>query len=293
MYTEQFRCLIGTLYVGENELAECQSSLYRQTFKNWDQFRIDYRSEEEAHSLLYERFMENREEYDFFIKLDPDMVLNRSTVLEEIIHYFCHRPSLDHACFSVYDYMSQQSIMGLHVFTNRVSWRPIENSMYPDQAPDINGEKVLVWNSPAPVAMHAPNPTYYQAFHFGAHRMLKALNARGLSEACYHWDTVCKIHKHSKKSQDPRLLFALIGAWHVWKGDININAKEALDGEKRQIFDLYSDGDERRLYETIPKNWELTLRRHLRMKRSIRNFKNRLNKVGSFSNSFALKQRVF
>lgn len=164
---------IGTLYVGENELEECKKSVQEQTHKNIKHEIFSFLPNKEAHETIYGKFMELRNEYDYFIKLDADMVLNRNTLLEELINYFEKNRNLDQAVFSLNDWYSNTIIMGMHMYSNRVSWGKINGSLFVDPNPNIPGERKIEWNNPSPVADHSPNPSIIEAYMFGYHRALK------------------------------------------------------------------------------------------------------------------------
>lgn len=283
------RCMIGTLYVGENELSQCESALQEQTYQHWEHIRFDDLPEMEAHEKLYNAFMVRRAEFDFFIKIDPDMVLQAPDTLARILEYLKKRPSLDHACFSVHDYMSNQAMLGLHVFTNRATWTTTKHRYYPDQLPEIPGKRLMVWTKPAPVAQHSPNPSLYQAFHFGAHRMLKALHPANSKLGSYQWDTIHRIAKHAEWNPDPRLRFALLGSWHVWNGDIGYNANEAIDLEKSNLFACYANLDESALEHALPKEWSKILATHRKPLRITDGLKRRVHQLKAVSNSQLLK----
>lgn len=68
------RVLIGTLYTDENEYPEMLRMLRTQTFTNWEHVVLKDLENKEAHDALYRLFMREKENFDFFLKLDADMV---------------------------------------------------------------------------------------------------------------------------------------------------------------------------------------------------------------------------
>ncbi len=267
MIKDNPRCLIGTLYAGESEIDACETVLREQKYANWDHFRLDHLAEQKAHEKLYEIFMENKNDFDLFLKIDADMVLINQDVLGNIIKFIQKRPNLDHACFTVHDYMTNLPIWGLHVFTNQVEWKKPKSRFFPDQDPIVSGAHLMVRNAPAPVAYHAPNPTPYQAFHFGTHRMFKALNAETLNMECYQLNIIYQIACHAKYNKDPRLRLALLGAWHVWNGDIGSNANEVADYYKQIFFAQYANASTSVLEQFISYDWLKILAKHKHFKR--------------------------
>jgi hypothetical protein len=116
------RILILTMFSGENERDMCERALHRQSYHNWEQIWFEGLPNVEAHSRLYKTIDEQRENYGLFVKLDADMVLRSPWSLEAVVSLFAADPNLDHAVFSVQDYLSRMRIMGLHVFSGRVRW---------------------------------------------------------------------------------------------------------------------------------------------------------------------------
>lgn len=261
------RCLIGTLYVGENELEACEKALRKQNYTKWEHFRLDHLPEQEAHEKLYRAFMDNRASFDLFVKLDADMVLRHPQVLGGMVDFIQRRPSLDHACFTVQDYMTNHAMLGLHLFTNRARWEEKIPQYFPDQKPKVPGECLMVTTSPAPAAYHAADPTPYQAFHFGAHRMLKALVSVSPYAEAVQLNILNWVAQHTRQNQDRRLRLALLGALHVWNGDIKSNAKEANDQDKYNLFARYANMDAGTLDQKIPSEWFYILKRYHRLNR--------------------------
>jgi len=249
------RCLIGTLYAGENELAACEAALQAQTYRQWEHSRLDHLPELEAHERLYETFAARRSEFDLFVKLDADMVLISPHVLADMVTFMERRPGVDHVTFAVHDYLSDCLILGLHVFTHRAVWHPPEHAFQPDQDPDIPGKRWRCFGPPAPVARHACDPSRYQAFHFGAHRMLKALHPRVPRLAVPQWSLLHRIARHARRNPDPRLRLALLGGWHVWKGELGGDAKEMDAAAKRRLFTRYEETGRSELNRAIPIFW--------------------------------------
>jgi hypothetical protein len=277
------RCLIGTLYVGENELSSCEYALYNQNYPFWNHFRFDHLPEKEAHEQLYTTFMHNSKYYDYFIKLDADMVLRKYYSLYEMIRFIANRPKLDHVCFAVHDYMTNRLMMGLHIFSNRSLWPDIKYSLFPDQAPRIPGKHLRVSFSPAPVAHHASDPSPYQSFHFGAHRVLKALNPLKPQLSIFQWRTMLDVYKHCKHNADSRLRLALLGGWHVWKGDLDLKAHNSHDNLKTNLFNHYINYSSKQLEACISSDWLSTIKQNANsqairylLKKNISHYKERL-----------------
>ncbi len=104
--------------------------------------------------------------------------------LKEFVLYSPH-PQADQINFAVQDVMSISNIMGFLTYSPRARWSlNSDETLFVDDTPVIPGARLLVWSSPAPIALHSPSPHPCQAFHFGAHRMIKALQ-RDIIQAPY------------------------------------------------------------------------------------------------------------
>ena len=98
------------------------------------------------------------------------MVFINEFALEQIVDLFKTTDDLDHGQFALSDWYSDSLIMGLHVTTNRAIWK--KNDV--DPIPEISGKRIDLGNGIAPFALHSPNPSPFQTYHFGVHRALKA-----------------------------------------------------------------------------------------------------------------------
>src|SRR5579862_5808505 len=98
------RILVGMLAAGENEREQAIASLRAQTFKNYELFVIENLPNKQAHETLYARFMSSADRFDIFFKLDADMVLTRSTVLEEVANFFAGNPDVELLFFELIDW---------------------------------------------------------------------------------------------------------------------------------------------------------------------------------------------
>ena len=172
------KVLVLILNSGEKELQESIDKLQHQTYKNWEKIVFSNLSNKVAHDTLYNYIMNHHDEYDLFVKLDADMVMTNDCVLENIVNYFEKNPNIDQGNFAVYDKMSNQNIMGLLVFTGKARWERNDEDLFVDYTPVIPGRRLLIWGRPSPVATHCLNPHLFQAFHYGVHRAMKAIQKK-------------------------------------------------------------------------------------------------------------------
>jgi hypothetical protein len=212
------------MFSGENERDMCERALHRQSYHNWEQIWFEGLPNVEAHSRLYKTIDEQRENYGLFVKLDADMVLRSPWSLEAVVSLFAADPNLDHAVFSVQDYLSRMRIMGLHVFSSRVRWPRSSEGLFVDPTPTYSGRLDVRWDPPAPVALHSPNPSPKQAFFFGVHRGFKAFQPGRaelkLGQAHYQWKLLRNVWRHCVVRDERRAALAVAGADLVWQGEL-------------------------------------------------------------------------
>lgn len=219
------RVLIGTLYSGENELDACRASVRQQEYGRCEHFVLRNLPNKEAHDRLYRTFMDAHEEYDLFVKLDADMVFRDNESLGALVSVFEGDPSVDHAMFAVRDWYSERLIEGLHAFSDRARWRRPDESLFVDESPVVPGERVEIWDDPAPLVDHAPDPSGLQAFRFGVHRALKVLqsgrDSLNLRQSLEQGRELAGCWRKFERTGDVRLAHALLGAERVLKGRLS------------------------------------------------------------------------
>jgi len=240
------RILILTLFSGENEFESCRRSVNSQTYVNRDQRVFEKLPNAEAHARLYETIAAESERYDLFFKLDADMVLADDEVLSDLVGIFEERPQLDHLVVAVTDWMSDSHVIGAHLFSNRVRWRPHAETLHVDPDPDFPGLKLVVWSPPRDLILHAPDPSPLQAFHVGAHRGLKSSQAyRRLWETQAHnarlqWRYLEDVWRHFQRSGDRRLGLAVLAADMAFRKELPATANEYSDEAVRRAFTGFS-----------------------------------------------------
>lgn len=243
------KILVGTLYSGENEFEACKKSLENQTYTDWDHFILKNLPNKEAHDRLYKTFMEKSDEYDLFLKLDADMVFSNDNALQIIVDLFENEPKLDHAVFKVRDWASDSMIIGLHVFSKNAVWESSDEKLFVDHSPIIPGKKINFFGPPSPLVIHSPNPSSFQAFHFGVHRALKIVQNEkkkiNLFRMLTQWELLRNIWRQFKDEKDLKRAYILLGA------DLIID-----QGYKRE-GSTYKDEDIRNIFGSDYKNMNL------------------------------------
>lgn len=199
----------------ENEFEACIDVIKQQTHQDFDYFVIENLPNKEAHDTLYQKFMDNADTYDLFVKIDADMVLCRTTFFEEVVKKMEDNPDIDDLQIAVHDFFTDTLIYGLHVYRNTVTWKTSKERIFVDRIEQIN-KRVNDKEELAPAAYHCPNPSLFQSFHYGLHKAVKVLQVGATIfddfSSRFHLGNLKKIKEHYLKTNDLRLAFALIGA---------------------------------------------------------------------------------
>lgn len=255
------RVLILTLHSGENEFASCRRSVNSQSYANRDHRVFENLPNLEAHTRLYETIMAESERYDLFFKLDADMVLADDEVLSDLVRVFEERPELDHLVVAVSDWMSDGYVIGAHLFSSRVRWRPHTETLHVDPDPEFPGKKIVVWSPPRDLIFHVPDPSPLQAFHLGAHRGLKASQVyRRLRDTQAHgarlqWRYLEDVWRHFQRSGDRRLGLAVLAADMVFRRELPATASEYSDGAVVTAFERVSSLESAEIRAQLETRW--------------------------------------
>lgn len=235
------RIYIGTLYSGENEYDEMLKSLKNQNHTNWTHEVFKNLPNKEAHDKLYSRIMELKNEYDLFIKLDADMVFDTNEALDIIINYFKNSSKLDHLILRIKDWFTDKNIIGLHTFTNNARWKKSNEMVFVDPNPIVPG-LFKIETPKVNIINHSPNPSDFQAFHFGIHRSIKAIQKNKLFN--FNWtfakgqrNTIKHVYSTYQKTNDKRLLLAIAGAKHLYEGKFEDSQYNYKNKDLKKFFD--------------------------------------------------------
>jgi hypothetical protein len=211
------RVLVLTLASGEPQLPACRAAVANQAGPVAHRViaGLDNRT---AHRTLYDAVAAGADEHDLILKVDADMVLGAGAV-EAIRAWFRARPDADHAVFAVDDFYTGRPIFGLHAFSHRCRWPQSLDPLFVDPAPVVPGTSTVVAGAPSPVAAHAPDPSVEQAWSFGVHRALKAVQPNGgrfqAGQAAAQWAILEDTWREYRRTGDRRLAVVLLGAADV------------------------------------------------------------------------------
>lgn len=208
------------MYCIENEFSVCIEAIQMQTHRNFDYFIVKDKPNKQAHDELYTTFMSFANDYDVFIKIDADMVLTRNTFFSEVISELKIQPDVDHFQIGVWDHFTDRLIFALHVFRSSVRWERNDEKYFVDLVHEpTKVRNYMDLNGPlAPAAHHCPNPSLFQAFHFGLHKAVKLsqreVNTVKIKGAKSHARNIYFIYKnYLGNRQNKALLFALLGCF--------------------------------------------------------------------------------
>ena len=210
------KILVGIMHCIENEFDQCIAAIKNQTHKSFEYFVVQNLPNKKAHDQLYQTFMSNADNYDYFIKVDADMVIARNTFFEEVTEYLTEKPDVDDLEILVHDFFTDTLIFGLHVYSNRYVWVKNNEKIFVDIPQSDQCIYARDIDRLVPAAYHCPNPSDYQSFHFGVHKAIKVMQ-RGSEKVnskllAGHWNNVSIIRERFLKTKNQKIGFAALGA---------------------------------------------------------------------------------
>lgn len=251
------RILVGILKTIENEYHECRDAIECQQNSSHSVFVIENQPNKQAHQSLYRYFMQHAYDFDVFIKIDADMVLTRNDLFGRVSEKFATNPRLKDLEIAVHDFFSDQLIWGLHAFRNTVVWQESDEDLFVDSCLVEHGERMHDNSDLAPAAHHCPNPSLFQAFHYGVHRALKVIqvNRKNFRSTYseYQWNYLEKTRSNFGRSRDPRIGFAVLGAEVAFEGKILPEHIDFGNPFLAELFDRYRNLSLTELQWTINK----------------------------------------
>ena len=239
------RILVGMLASGENERDQAIAALRAQTHKDYDFFIIENRPNKEAHEALYSRFMSSAGEFDIFFKLDADMVLSRDTAFEEVADFFAANPEVELILFELIDWYSDSLIPGLVITRSTARWPAHPDQLMVDSYVKITGKNVHVSDRQAALAIHSPDPSPLQAFRFGVHRAMKAVQddrepaKKMIEKANIHWNVLLQTWSNFLAKGDRRMGLAVAGAELVLSRGSRALGSNYMDPTVAELFEKH------------------------------------------------------
>jgi hypothetical protein len=172
----ELKVMVGTLHSGEREFEESRRSIQSQTYDHLEHVVISGHPNKEAHALLYQGFLASQA--DILVKVDADMVLLDADFIDRIVDNFAKRPEVDVLAIAILDFFSGEEMVGVNAYRRTVDWQPARQLDLFTDSGFRSSSRLVIGGDLLHSCIHSPNPSPFQAFHFGVHRGLKvALSA--------------------------------------------------------------------------------------------------------------------
>jgi hypothetical protein len=201
--------------------------------------------------------MNRRDEFDLFIKVDADMVIEDEDLFAKIVRKFRVNDWLKNLEIAVHDFFSDQLIWGMHAYRSNVTWKQNKEELFVDACPVDENERIADDSELAPAAIHCKNPSPFQSFHCGVHRALKVLQpgrTAVLEEySRYHSENLERTRRNFLLKKDRRLGFAVLGAEMTFKEEILPCHLSYSNSYLRRLFNGYEALDSGQLKGEIRK----------------------------------------
>lgn len=234
------KVLVGMMYSGENEYQQALEALNKQTHQSFELIEVKNLQNKEAHDTLYAGFMARHKDFDFFLKLDADMVFAHEQALAEMVQTMVQSQSANILAY-VKDCPSGLMIPGIQMFKSDTQWLGSDEELNVDYVPKLNGKSLIEvqqnW------ILHMPNPSKQQLFRYGVHKALKALQPNqeksSFKKAILHINILAGINRNLQSNPD--FYLSLIGSTMVftkqidsiqYNGEVAQQLFERLDNEK-------------------------------------------------------------
>jgi hypothetical protein len=155
---------------------------------------------------------------------------------------------IDLFAIAVHDFYTDQFIWGLNAYKNSVRWDFEKETVFVD-IPELAQERILYDSKVlAPAAFHCKDPSPFQAFHYGVHRGLKAIQTKGGSS---HWMAMEQTWKHFMRTSDVRMGLAALGAELVYAGRMKAGDVDYTNPRLKNVLESYVSWDAARLYREV------------------------------------------
>jgi len=235
------KVFVGTMESGEADFPVCVDAIKRQVSVDLTHFVVSGLPEWDAHQALYTRWNAIKDEYDLFLKVDADTVLNHPYVVAHFAKAFKENPRLTGAQAWLHDYITNDLIYGLTCIRNTVTINVNPDRLYCDRV-DTDHDVVLRGNElPSeliPAGKHCFYASEVQAFHYGVHRAKKGqLDVRRKIWSAWRRDT-----------QNRKRSLALLGfrlATECEAFDYSSQAFQALYEKALREYDSLLQGESR------------------------------------------------
>lgn len=234
--------MVGTLASGENELEKCVQSVKRQAYpaEKLEHVVIRDLPKKEAMDTLYTTFLDSG--HDLLVKLDADMVILDRSFIAKVTRAFCSTENLGMLQAAILDYFSGREMQGINIYSKEMKWATeSQDALFTDKTQTEKSRRRVTWATYIDSVIHSPDPSEFQAFHFGVHRGLKVAaavredgvgSARALEQLMY----LERTYEHYKNRRDVRLLAACLGGELGMREAYNVEALNYTNADMRTSF---------------------------------------------------------
>jgi len=198
----------------ENEIDASIQSIKEQTYKDYDIYYIKNKGKVQAHNVMYKYFMEN-DNYDILVKVDGDMVINNKYLLERIIEIFKSK-NCDKMLIPVYDYFTEDYIIGMTVFNKNISWQLTRSNVFTDRK-EVGTYSKYFANELKGSILHCVKPNKFQSFHYGLQRGYKAFQPTTITSKRYYgsFSPIIRLCKKYELHKDRQRFYAIMGFFYI------------------------------------------------------------------------------
>lgn len=157
----------------------------------------------EALKALHRYAFRYNHNYDFFAKLDADMVLSRADVLKTICQQIDRRRERQRMTVPVYDFFTDKEIGGFHCWRGSIALQSFGEERYRGDRWIGEMPGLTIQRHPIPLVWHSFSPSLEQAFRYGFNRGAKAMSG---SAWHVHWISLLRLARvfsagHSKRHE--------------------------------------------------------------------------------------------
>lgn len=218
------RILVITLVTIEREFEECVESIRRQTYRDYHHVVFRNLPSTAANRALYGTFMERAGEFDLFMRVDADMVIENENLFAWVVDRLIVHPSVGMLTIDIHDYFSDRLISGFHTFRNTVKFA-LDDPVQPDRPLVPRRQRLMERSDLGYGIRHCKDPSDLQALHYGIHRgvkLLEWLRRRNAKRIYWHSWVIWQTWKNFLRRRDRRLALAVLGAELALRGVFTI-----------------------------------------------------------------------
>ena len=250
------KILIGVLHSKEPQLEDCIKSIENQLYSyNYNYFILSGLNKSEAHDALYFKFMAESDNYDLFVKLDADMIIERQDFFQFLYSIFHNDTELDWLRLLIHDHFLNQNISGLNIYRCSVKWTKNTNNYFTDRVmikstvrKDLGIDPTTIWIT------HCKSGSMYQAFNFGFHRGVKS-SLLGVSYKIIlpklQWIAFSRILTLIKTEQTRERLMILASWVYTFENNVTDSAINETNSLKNEAFSYLNSLTDKNLYNYI------------------------------------------